>query len=69
MSEPQQSGVVEVTVAPDGGVSIEAKGFIGTTCQDATRELERALGPATERRPTPAMYVGSNTPTREDHRA
>ena len=69
MSEPQRRGVVEVTVAPDGGVSVEAKGFVGPACQDATRELERALGLTTSKAPTPEMYVGSNAPTREDHRA
>ena len=35
---------IEITVTPDGSVSIKTTGFTGSSCRDATRELERALG-------------------------
>jgi len=38
---------IEVVVNPDGSVSIEALGFEGKACEDATRELEKVLGQTT----------------------
>ena len=35
---------IEITVNPEGAVSIKTTGFTGGSCRDATRELERALG-------------------------
>jgi hypothetical protein len=37
---------IEITVSPEGAVSIKTSGFSGASCRDATRELERALGVA-----------------------
>ena len=38
------SKTIEVTVSPEGAVSLKTTGFSGSSCKDATRELERALG-------------------------
>jgi hypothetical protein len=38
------SKTIEITVSPEGAVSIKTTGFTGSACKDATRELERALG-------------------------
>ena len=35
---------IEIIVAPDGGVSIDAIGFKGADCEQATKFLEQALG-------------------------
>ena len=35
---------IEITVSPTGETKIETKGFSGSECVNATRELERALG-------------------------
>ena len=35
---------ITITVSPDGSVSIKTAGFTGSSCRDATRDLERALG-------------------------
>jgi hypothetical protein len=35
---------IQITVSPEGGVSIKTQGFTGGSCRDATRDLERALG-------------------------
>lgn len=35
---------IQITVSPEGSVSIKTAGFTGSSCRDATRDLERALG-------------------------
>jgi hypothetical protein len=35
---------IEITVSPEGAVSIKTSGFTGSSCKDATRDIERALG-------------------------
>jgi len=37
---------IEITVSPEGATSIKTSGFSGSSCKDATRDLERALGVA-----------------------
>jgi hypothetical protein len=37
---------IEITVSPEGATSIKTSGFTGSSCRDATRDLERALGVA-----------------------
>jgi hypothetical protein len=37
---------IEITVSPEGVTSIKTTGFSGTSCRDATRDLENALGVA-----------------------
>jgi hypothetical protein len=38
------SRIIEVTVSPEGQITIETKGFAGASCQQASRLLEEALG-------------------------
>ena len=35
---------IEVSVSPTGEITIEAEGYTGSGCEDATRVLEEALG-------------------------
>jgi len=35
---------IEITVSPAGQTTVQTKGFTGTSCQDASRALEQALG-------------------------
>ena len=35
---------IEITVSPEGAVSLKTTGFQGSSCRDATRDLEHALG-------------------------
>ncbi|MGA1618810.1 MAG: DUF2997 domain-containing protein, partial [Pirellulales bacterium] len=37
---------IEITVDPEGGVAVKTKGFTGSTCKDASRFIEQALGQA-----------------------
>ena len=34
---------IEITVSPEGATSIKTTGFSGSSCKDATRDLEKAL--------------------------
>ena len=48
---------IEITVSPEGAVSIKTSGFVGSTCRDATRDLERALGVAGKESLLPEFYA------------
>jgi hypothetical protein len=47
---------IEITVSPEGAVSIKTAGFTGSSCKDATRELERALGVSGRESLLPEFY-------------
>ncbi len=47
---------IEITVSPEGTTSIKTSGFTGSSCKDATRELERALGVAGRESLLPEFY-------------
>lgn len=57
--------IIQVVVNPKGETKIETSGFAGSSCQDATRELERALGATTEETLTGEYYAETNTQTDE----
>ena len=40
----QSKKTIEVSVSPAGAISIEAEGYTGSGCEEATRFLEEALG-------------------------
>lgn len=57
--------IIEVTVSPQGQVTIETKGYAGADCLQASKALEQALGvPSSERRT--AEFFASTT-TSEQH--
>lgn len=41
---------IEIVIAPGGGISIDAVGFKGADCEQATKFLEAALGKTTQKR-------------------
>lgn len=48
--------MIKLDFPPDGGSpTIEAEGFTGTSCKDATEFIERALGKVSERKAKPEM--------------
>ena len=47
---------IEVEIGPEGEVSIDAAGFTGPDCEEATRFLEEALGEVTERGRKPEYH-------------
>ena len=48
---------IEITVSPEGATSIKTSGFTGSSCRDATRDLERALGVAGKESLLPEYYA------------
>lgn len=51
---------ITVHVDREGGTQISTEGFTGTTCQDATKQLEKALGIVTENKHTDEYYATSS---------
>lgn len=47
---------IEITVSSEGATSIKTSGFTGSSCRDATRDLERALGVAGTENLLPEYY-------------
>jgi len=47
---------IEITIAEDGGTTIEVKGAKGRSCIDLTKELEKELGAVTDDRKTKEYY-------------
>jgi hypothetical protein len=52
---------IEITVTPEGSVSIKTSGFTGSSCKDATRDIERALGVAGRETLLPEFYNQTST--------
>ena len=50
---------ITVNIAPDGAVSIDAAGFSGADCEQATRFLEKALGQVSRRTKKPEYWQQS----------
>jgi hypothetical protein len=48
---------IEITVSPEGAVNIKTAGFTGSSCKDATRDLEKALGVAGRESLLPEFYA------------
>lgn len=38
---------IELVVSPQGQTAVQTKGFVGASCQDASRFIEQALGQRT----------------------
>jgi hypothetical protein len=52
---------IEITVSPEGATTIKTSGFTGSSCRDATRELERALGESGRESLLPEYFQQANT--------
>ena len=52
---------IEITVSPEGATSIKTSGFSGSSCKDATRDLERALGVAGREHLQPEYFNRTST--------
>jgi hypothetical protein len=63
MSTPTTK-TIEITVSPEGSVSVKTNGFSGSSCRDATRELERALGLSSRETLLPEFHAYGQAETR-----
>jgi Protein of unknown function (DUF2997) len=65
---PVNKKELEITIAPDGSVSVQVKCIPGQTCVEETKFLEEALGGKIESRELTSEYyeqpVGQSTTTK-----
>ena len=59
------SKTIQITISPKGETKIETTGFTGSSCQDATRALEAALGAKTNDTLTSEYYTASHEQTND----
>jgi hypothetical protein len=52
---------IEIIVTQDGKTTVQTRGFIGPSCQDASRFIERALGQCTDEKLTSEFHQSQPT--------
>jgi len=50
---------IEIIVTADGSTSVQTRGFSGSSCREASRFIEEALGRRTDEELTAEFYAGS----------
>ena len=58
---------IEVWISPEGAITIDARGFTGSSCEDATRFLEEELGTIGRRQRTRDWYRRNRNQTYNDN--
>ena len=58
------SRVIEVTVSPQGAVTVQTKGYAGADCLQASRFLEQALGAVAAERKTAEFFEAAQAEQR-----
>ena len=54
------SQIIEIIVSPQGETTLETKGFSGSSCRDASKFLEQALGQRTNETLTSEFYASQD---------
>ena len=54
------SKIIEIIVSPKGETTVQTKGFAGSSCRDASKFVEQALGQRTGERLTSEFYVSQS---------
>lgn len=52
---------IEIVVSPNGETSVQTKGFAGSSCRDASRLIELALGQRTSEQLTAEFHQAPHT--------
>ncbi len=52
----QSTKTIEITISPTGESTVQTKGFTGSSCRDASRFIEQALGQKTGETLTAEFY-------------
>lgn len=60
---------IEILVSPTGETTVQTKGFTGSSCRDASRFIEQALGQVQSDLPTAEMYQSAQTQAKAQQRA
>jgi hypothetical protein len=59
---------IEIIVTSDGKTTVQTRGFVGSSCQDASRFIEQALGQRTEEKLTSEFHQAQQTGQVTRHR-
>ncbi|MFI5379028.1 MAG: DUF2997 domain-containing protein [Tepidisphaerales bacterium] len=59
---------IEITVSPQGETTVQTKGFAGSSCKDASRFIERALGRVQSDQATAEMYQPATNTVQQSQR-
>ena len=60
--------IIEVIVSPTGETKIETKGFAGSSCRDASRFIEAALGERVDEQLTVEFHaVSTDAKVQQNH--
>ena len=51
---------IEIIVNPAGETTVQTKGFAGSSCREASRFIEQALGDVQSDQPTAEMYLSQS---------
>lgn len=51
--------VIEIVVSPKGETTVTTRGFTGSSCREASKFIEQALGKRREERLTPEFYAAT----------
>ena len=52
---------IEIIVAPNGKTTVQTLGFVGSSCQDASRFIEQALGQRSDEKLTAEFHQSQHT--------
>ena len=64
MSTPNSTKTIEIVVSPQGAVSIKTSGFTGSSCRDATKAIEKAMGVVGTESLLPEFHTGTQASER-----
>lgn len=62
------SRIIEIIVASNGQAKVETKGFAGSSCRQASKFIEDALGKRQSEQTTPEFYQVSHEQQQISHR-
>ena len=51
---------IEITISPKGEAQVQTRGFTGSSCRDASRFIEQALGQCTGEKLTAEFHQGES---------
>ena len=58
MSSSNTSQTIEITISPKGETTVQTKGFSGSSCRDASKFIEQALGQRIDEKLIAEFYQG-----------
>ena len=60
---------IEIIVSPTGQTSVQTKGFAGSSCRDASKFIEQALGQRTSETLSAEFYQAQAVEQRQEQRS